>query len=80
MSRTSQLESSEDTVTVDQFVKLIHNRRRKLGLSQSDLAGLSGLSIEGLSKIERGAAEPRLSTVLQLLKILGGTLRVQWKQ
>jgi len=48
-------------------------------LSQSDLAGLCGLTKEGLSRIERGDAEPKLGTVLKLVKLLSGNIEVKWK-
>lgn len=80
MNPTNLDNASEQIVNIDKFVKAIRQRRRTLGLSQADLAGLSGLSKEGLSKIERGDSEPKLSTVLQLVKLLGGTLSVQWRR
>ena len=70
----------EPLINVEKFVKSLRSRRKDLGLSQSDLAGLCGLSTEGLSKIERGDSEPKLATVLRLIKLLGGALYVQWKQ
>lgn len=66
--------------TVPNLVKALRSRRRELGLSQSELAGLAGLSIEGLSKIERGDAEPKLSTVIQLVKLLGGAIQLGWRR
>jgi len=66
--------------TIDVFVRSLRSRRRELGLSQSELAGLAGMSLEGLSKIERGDAEPKLATVLLLIKLLGGSIHLRWRQ
>lgn len=64
---------------IEEFVTMIRRRRKALKLSQSDLAGLCGLTKEGLSRIERGDAEPKLGTVLKLIKILSGHIEVRWK-
>ena len=37
--------------------------RETAGMSQEDLAALTGLSVEVLDKIERGHADPRLLTL-----------------
>lgn len=49
-----------------------------MGLNQAAVAGLCGLSVEGLSKIERGQAAPKLQTTLRLIEILGGRLEIAW--
>ncbi len=72
-------ESTEQPKTIDEFTKLIQQRRKALKLSQSDLAGLCGITKEGLSRIERGDAEPKLGTVLKLIKLLSGAIEVKWK-
>jgi transcriptional regulator with XRE-family HTH domain len=69
----------EEPNTIEEFVILIRRRRKSLKLSQSDLAGLCGLTKEGLSRIERGEVEPKLGTVLKLVKILNGQITVRWK-
>jgi y4mF family transcriptional regulator len=51
--------------------KIIRERRRELGVSQADLARLSGLSLHGLSDIETGKGNPTLQTLLKLLNVLG---------
>lgn len=71
--------SHEAPNNIEEFVGMIRQRRKALKLSQSDLAGLCGLSKEGLSRIERGDAEPKLGTVLKLIKILSGHIEVRWK-
>jgi transcriptional regulator with XRE-family HTH domain len=69
----------EDPKTIEEFVKIIRQRRKTMKLSQSDLAGLCGLTKEGLSRIERGDVEPKLGTVLKLVKLLSGNIEVKWQ-
>ena len=69
----------EASQTSKEFVEIIKQRRKALKLSQSDLAGLCGLTKEGLSRIERGDAEPKLGTVLKLVKLLSGSIEVKWR-
>ncbi len=50
---------------------LLRERRRELGVSQSDLARLSGLSLHSLSDIETGKGNPTLGSLSKLLQVLG---------
>ena len=45
-------------------------RRGCLGLSQTDLANLTGLSRVGISLIERGLAQPRTITLGKIERVL----------
>lgn len=78
MSRPSDSDTSIMSIT--NLVQTLRRRRRELGLSQSELAGLAGISLEGLSKIERGDAEPKIVTVMKLVKLLGGNIRLNWRR
>lgn len=51
--------------------EVIKNRRKVLGISQLDLAELSGISLPTVKDIERGAANPSLATISKLLDVLG---------
>lgn len=51
--------------------KQIKERRKILRITQSDLAELSGISINTLYKIERGQANPTLKLLNQIAKVLG---------
>lgn len=51
--------------------KTLRERRRELGVSQADLARLSGLSLHGLSDIETGKGNPTMETLLKVLQVLG---------
>lgn len=53
------------------ILKTLRARRLELGVSQADLARLSGLSLHGLSDIETGKGNPTLETLLKLVQVLG---------
>ncbi len=53
------------------FGSLIQSRRKALGLSQNDLASLTGVAQSNLSKIERGLIPATLETYLRLASALG---------
>ena len=50
---------------------VIKARRKVLGISQQDLAEMSGISLPTVKDIERGLANPSLSTISKLLDVLG---------
>lgn len=50
---------------------ILKQRRKILGLSQQDLAEMSGVSLPTVKDIERGLANPSLSTITKLLDVLG---------
>ena len=53
-----------------------HIRRLRKGqfLSQEELAARSGISTDGLRRVERGSTSPRLSTIAKLAQALGLSL------
>lgn len=51
--------------------------RAQAGLSQKQVAALSGIDQSDLSKIERGIANPSVSTLARIAEALGGNLRVR---
>ncbi|EFL50189.1 multi-sensor hybrid histidine kinase [Solidesulfovibrio fructosivorans JJ]] len=53
------------------FGRRLRHLRRLAGLTQAALAGQSGVSLEHLNKIERGAAAPSLAAVESLQQALG---------
>jgi len=54
------------------FGEIVRARRRRLGLTQEELAHRSGVSVRGLRKIESGQSDtPRLATVRLLADTLG---------
>lgn len=52
------------------------NARAKAGLSQSDLASITGIDQSDISKIERGVANPSINTLNRLAKALGMELQI----
>jgi transcriptional regulator with XRE-family HTH domain len=53
------------------FGERLRARRRSAGLSQEDLASASGLHRTEISLLERGARDPRLTTISRLAHALG---------
>ena len=62
------------TVIVKMALKILANRLKKLraerGLSQADLAERSGLTINDISRYERGAVSPSLENFVKIAKAL----------
>lgn len=52
------------------------NARTKAGLSQSELASITGIDQSDISKIERGVANPSINTLNRLAKALGMELHI----
>ncbi|MEM6955836.1 MAG: helix-turn-helix transcriptional regulator [Myxococcota bacterium] len=48
-------------------------RRKRLGLTQSEVAERSEVSVELVSRIERGRCAPSLATLLRLCRVLDTT-------
>lgn len=59
--------------------QVIRNRRKLLGVSQSQLASIAGVGINTLTKIERGEGNPSLSVLMRVLNSLGLGLSVKVK-
>ena len=59
------------------FSVTIATRRKTLGISQIDLAEMSGVSLATIKNIERGTGNPSFETVEKLLSVLG--LEIQFK-
>ncbi|MGA2798709.1 MAG: helix-turn-helix transcriptional regulator [Thermoguttaceae bacterium] len=54
------------------LARQIIRRRRAAGLTQSDLARLSGVRVETISRLEHGKHSPNVATVDKLVRILKG--------
>lgn len=50
--------------------------REEMGLSQRELADLSGIKQPAIARLECGAAVPRVDTLIRLLVPLGKTLAI----
>ena len=67
----------KSTKDLSQYLK---KRREELGISQSELARLCDLSLNGISKLESnkdGSREVKLSTLFKLSKFLGFELALK---
>ena len=60
--------------------EVMKKRRAILGLSQTDLAEMSGVSIATIKDIERGNGNPSLSTIGKILNILGVEIEYKVRQ
>lgn len=59
---------------------LIRARRKELGLSQADLAGLCGVGTRFVSELERGKPTARLGLALVVARNLGLVLEVRLRE
>ena len=50
---------------------MVKARRKELGISQVDLAEMSGLSLATIKNIERGEGNPSYETISRILEVLG---------
>ena len=57
----------------------IQSRRKELGLTQTDLAMLCNLSLNGISNIEQGKTDVRWSTLEKIGEVLGFQVLLQWE-
>lgn len=56
--------------------KAVASARADKGLSQSELAKLSGIDQSDISKIERGIANPSIGTLMKIAQALDGKLNI----
>jgi y4mF family transcriptional regulator len=63
--------------TLNDLSHTIRERRKELGLTQADAAGLVGVGVRFLSELERGKTTLELGKVLQVLQGFGFTLSLQ---
>lgn len=58
-------------MNLDGIGRFIRERRKILGITQKDLAELSGVGINTVYKIELGQANPTIKTLMVMLDVLG---------
>lgn len=68
--------------SIKELVKKLTERRKSLGISQSELAQLCNLSVNGISKFESNAGdrEVKLSTLFKLSEVLGFKLSLEFEE
>lgn len=62
---------SEDDRTTAAFGRRLRALREAKGLSLEDVAARAGMHFTAVGRLERGAREPKLGTILRLAKALG---------
>jgi transcriptional regulator with XRE-family HTH domain len=62
-----------------QIGKIIQERRDYLNLTQKDVAEMAGITFKSISEIELGLRNPSLSTLKNILDVLGLEIIVQIK-
>ncbi len=58
----------------------IKNRRSLLGITQQDLADISGVGLRTIKEIETGKGNPSVNTLVKILNALGMELDVMIKR
>jgi len=76
---TTFASKSHCVVIMDNLGNSIKERRKALAITQRELAALSGVGINTLTKIERGEANPSLKVIMSILNTLGLEMDIKIK-
>lgn len=60
--------------------EVMKSQRKKLGISQQDLAEMADVGITTIKQIEAGKGNPSLSTVEKILEVLGMEIKYEVRQ
>lgn len=60
--------------------EVIKNRRKKLAISQQDLAEMAGIGLATIKDIERGKGNPSMATVSKIMEVLGIEIEFKVRQ
>lgn len=74
-SNLTQAEKDEIQLKIDLAGKLIEAREKK-GITQEQLAQMSGLKQPAIARLEKMKATPQIDTLFHVLKPLGYTLAI----
>lgn len=66
-----KIEEKEEIEIISNLVSVIIKRRIELGLSQRDLAALTGIKQPAIARLETLGCIPKLDTLIKILKALG---------
>lgn len=66
--------------TKKELVMQIISRRAVLGITQEQLANLSGVGLKTIYKLEQGLGNPSLDTLEKVLDVLGLELSIKLKK
>jgi y4mF family transcriptional regulator len=67
---------SKYVMTTQEIGAKVRQCRKRLRLRQRDLAELAGVTLRGLTDLERGRANPTLNQLSKILEVLGLEFRV----
>ena len=65
---------------VHELGSFIKDRRNELRLTQPYIAELAGISVNTLSKLERGQSNPSLEVLSKVTEVLGIQIRLEIKK
>lgn len=66
-----EMDEKEEIEIISRLVAEIIKKRNEMGLSQRDLAKLSGVKQPAIARLETLGSIPRLDTFIKILKALG---------
>jgi len=66
-----------DLDTAIELVSQIINRRNELGISQRELANLSGIKQSAIARFEKLGTIPRVDTLLRIIRPLGLRIKLE---
>jgi DNA-binding XRE family transcriptional regulator len=72
-----RLAHAEDGWFFAQIAERVADRRRELGLSQTEVAELVGTTQSAIARLESGARPPRIDTLLRIAEALDCDLQVE---
>lgn len=65
---------------LEEIISIIKKRRELLGVTQEDLAELSGVGLRTLKALESGKSNPTLETLNNLAEVLGMEVKLEVKK
>ncbi len=65
---------------LSELTNILKQRRNQLGITQNDLAELSGIALRTIKLVESGKNNPTLDTVNKLSEVLGMEIKLEIKQ
>ncbi len=74
------LQKKSDKMHFMNIYDKIKERRSILGITQQDLAGISGVGLRTIKEIETGRGNPSFSTLLKILDVLGMEMEIKIKR
>ena len=72
-----QEKSNKTSMYIKEVMK---DQRKKLGISQQDLAEMADVGITTIKQIEAGKGNPSLSTIEKILEVLGMEIKYEVRQ